>query len=396
MKKISSLVIAFALVSSLVVTPSGMAAEKNFNIRTVGHLESITSETEYNEATGEEITTEKHGVDVKGMFNVNEKLFSAKIKNLEQGISYNLIGELDKVLSEDQAYYFIGKDSNNDLIQFEAIVEKVSDNDYKSTINIYEYLENNEEPINANTFIFDGNSSEIKKYRIETERKPIVLSLSNNALKSFSEEDSYYSDLQGGSGEGYRYLIQGPETTHIDAGNNYAFRWGTKIKDIETKLKKEGIDYTGYHDIVDFRTRVYTNAPLVFNTVEPISNSTTEFQIPMYLGQYVGTQFITVRAHDVTITGSGTDNLLYKLTWNSAYSPSGYLDERKFDVNPKSAPGFVVKYFMDTPSSISTGSKKVNFNGYFKYRSKYNSYSLLLNYYTEITHSDYYTIKIIK
>ncbi|WP_242772396.1 hypothetical protein [Brevibacillus parabrevis] len=175
MKKISSLVIAFALVSSLVVTPSGMAAEKNFNIRTVGHLESITSETEYNEATGEEITTEKHGVDVKGMFNVNEKLFSAKIKNLEQGISYNLIGELDKVLSEDQAYYFIGKDSNNDLIQFEAIVEKVSDNDYKSTINIYEYLENNEEPINANTFIFDGNSSEIKN--IELKQKENLLYL---------------------------------------------------------------------------------------------------------------------------------------------------------------------------------------------------------------------------
>lgn len=109
------------------------------------------------------------------MFNVNEKLFSAKIKNLEQGISYNLIGELDKVLSEDQAYYFIGKDSNNDLIQFEAIVEKVSDNDYKSTINIYEYLENNEEPINANTFIFDGNSSEIKN--IELKQKENLLYL---------------------------------------------------------------------------------------------------------------------------------------------------------------------------------------------------------------------------
>ncbi|MED1854209.1 hypothetical protein P4V33_21590, partial [Brevibacillus borstelensis] len=329
----------------------------------------------------------------------NEKSFAAEIVNLENGFSYNLEGGIKQILSEDQAYYYTGIDKNNELTKFEAVVEKISEDDYVSTINIYEYEDiNDKEPTNANTFTFNGKGSELNKYKQESERRTIEYSLSdktNDTVSPLALED-YYEHIQKGWGKGYKYYIQGPLTTRRDSGNNYSFRWGTDIQDIEKMLKEKGVKHTGSHDIVDFRLRIYTDEPIVFNTVDPINSSTNTFSVPMRFGDYIGVQWIPVVTDSVSIKGSGTDNLLYTFKWNSTYFPSGYLDERDFDEKPSNKNGFAVRYFMDTSPNISTGDKIINFNGYFKYRTLYSNYGLLLNHYTEITKTDYYLIEITK
>lgn len=113
------------------------------------------------------------------------------------------------------------------------------------------------------------------------------------------------------------------------------------------------------------------------------------------MGNQIGVvDFIKVEANSLKITGSGTDNLLYDMKWSELYYPSGYTDDRDFDRDPGSKPGFAVRYFMDTAPSIDTGAANIDFSGYFKYKSLVNKYSFLIHEYTEITKKSYYTIQI--
>ncbi|WP_237716688.1 hypothetical protein [Brevibacillus sp. CF112] len=260
---------------------------------------------------------------------------------------------------------------------------------------------NDDEPSSSKTYIFDGEGKKTKKNKEKADRKTIKMKKvkENNGrqkLTAYAEdEDDYYQKIQGGTGKGWRYRIQGPLTTETDAGNNFSFRWGTEIEDIEDMLEEEGVDYTGSHDIVNFRLRIESDEPVVFNTVDPINDSKEEFSVPMWFGTQIGVVNIPVEASSVHISGNGTDNLLYEFKWNENYFPSGYLDERDFDKNPGRTPGFAVRYFMDTAPSIDTGTAKINFSGYFKYRSLYNYYSLLLHEYTQITKKSSYDIEIV-
>ncbi|QDS38176.1 hypothetical protein FPS98_20040 [Brevibacillus brevis] len=218
-----------------------------------------------------------------------------------------------------------------------------------------------------------------------------------NARLASDNDEEYYQYIEGGLGKGYGYRVQGPKITYVDAGNNYSFRWKTDVDDIEKMLKEDGLNYTGAHDISQFRLRIYTRDPLVFNTVTPISDSEEEFEVPMYFGKTIGVAPIPVVVKSVEITGSGTDDLLYDFNWSSATWPSSaYLDERSWNTDPGNKPGFAVRYTMDTPPTIDPGKVKINFNGYFKYRSKVNKYSLLINHFTEITEKDFYSIEIVE
>ncbi|NNV03676.1 hypothetical protein ETC00_13515 [Brevibacillus sp. MCWH] len=220
-------------------------------------------------------------------------------------------------------------------------------------------------------------------------------SVDNKNITTYDKRE-YYRTILATWGKGYRYEIQGPETTRIDGGNNYSFRWGTDKEYIESVLEAEGLNYTGQHDIVNFRLRLYTSEPIVFNTVVPCCESEKKFSVPMWFGNQIGVVNLPVTASKLDITGDGTDDILYDFKWNENYFPSGYLDERDFDDYPYNTPGFAVRYFMDTAPSIDTGVAKINFNGYFKYRSLVNKYSLLLHEYTEITHKNYYFIDIVE
>ncbi|WP_235828229.1 hypothetical protein [Brevibacillus migulae] len=408
MKKTFSLVAAFTLAMSTafyspVVPVLAKDKAEKLKIESKGHSRTILIETtDYDASTNEESIMETHGEELAGKFNVDSESFRASIKNEETKETFNLEGKIEKILEENKAYYFTGVDENNELIKFEAIVEDTGKN-YEATINIFEYnKKNDKEPTSSKTYIFDGEGKKTKKYKEKVDRNTIKMKKvkdkdGKQKLTALYEDDEYdyYRGIQAGTGTGWRYRIQGPLTTETDAGNNYSFRWGTDIEDIEEELEEDGLDYTGNHDIVNFRLRIQSDEDMVFNTVDPINNSEEEFSVPMWFGTQIGVVNIPVEASSISITGNGTDNLLYDFKWNTSYYPSGYLDERPFSENPGNKPGFAVRYFMDTAPSIDTGNVDVDFSGYFKYRSLVNKYTLLLHEYTEVTKKSNYTIEIV-
>ncbi|MFJ9500746.1 hypothetical protein [Brevibacillus centrosporus] len=389
------------------MAPTYATAKENvekLKIEPKGHAKTIVTETiDYDSVSGEETVQETYGEDLTGKFKVDTESFAASIKNEDTKEKFDLVGKIEKVLEAGKAYYFKGVAENNDLVKFEAIVTKEADKNYEARINIYEYdKKNDEDPISSSTYIFDGESKKTKKYKKKTDRETIKMKKVSDKdgklrLAAYDEDDKeYYQRIQYASGKGYAYRIQGPLETRTDAGNNYSFRWGTDIADIEEMLEDEGLEYTGDHDVVNFRLRLESNdEPMVFNVVNPNSNSEEEFDVPMWFGTQIGVVDIPVEVNSLTITGNGTDNLLYNFKWNENYYPTGYLDERDFDDDPGNTPGFAVRYYMDTAPSIDTGLVSIDFSGYFKYRSLYNYYSLLLHEFTEITEIDYYYIEII-
>jgi|GEM_PF-2898572 len=412
MKKYLPVLTALTLATTTLFTPGAsiIAKEKEkvekLKIESKGHANAILYETvDYDASTQEETIQETIGENLDGKFKVDTQTFEASIKNEETKESYELEGKIEQVLEEGKAYYYKGEAAKNDRVKFEAIVEKGTGKDYEAKINIFEYdKKNDEEPIESKTFVFDGEGKKTKKYKEKSDRKPIKMKKvkgkdGGTKLQALSEdEDDYYKRIQAASGRGFKYRIQGPLETRVDAGNNHSFRWGTDIEDIEEILEDRDTNYkyTGQHDVVNFRLRIESDDPMVFNTVEPISESKKSFGVPMYFGSQIGVVMIPVTASTIKISGSGTDNLLYDFKWNQNYFPTGYLDERDFDKDPGRQPGFAVRYFVDTASSIDEGTTKIKFSGYFKYRSIYNYYTLLLHDYTEITKKDYYTIDIVE
>ncbi|MGF9797915.1 hypothetical protein [Brevibacillus agri] len=400
---VAVLMLALTTLSSPITPINAKEKAERLKIESKGHSKTVFVETiNYDTSTQEETVLETHGEDLIGKFKVDTESFEASLKNIDTKENYELKGKIDKVLEDGKAYYYKGIAENNNLVKFEAIVEKKASKDYEAKINIFEYKKkNDDEPSSSKTYIFDGEGKKTKKNKEKADRKTIKMKKvkENNGrqkLTAYAEdEDDYYQKIQGGTGKGWRYRIQGPLTTETDAGNNFSFRWGTEIEDIEDMLEEEGVDYTGSHDIVNFRLRIESDEPVVFNTVDPINDSKEEFSVPMWFGTQIGVVNIPVEASSVHISGNGTDNLLYEFKWNENYFPSGYLDERDFDKNPGRTPGFAVRYFMDTAPSIDTGTAKINFSGYFKYRSLYNYYSLLLHEYTQITKKSSYDIEIV-
>lgn len=409
MRKTISSITVLTLTLTLFYSPFStvLANEKgkNLKIETKGHTKSIVVETtDYDPRTEEETIVETYGENLVGKFHVDTESFDAKIKNEETKESFDLEGKIERVLEEDKAYVYKGVDKENDLIKFEAFVEKGSGKEYNASINIYEYDKKNDEEISSKTYIFDGKGKESKKYKQKANRHTIKMKKvkgkdGRQKLKALYEEDEdeYYKRIQAGTGKGYRYRIQGPLTTETDAGSNHSFRWGTDRSDIRDILEEDGydMDLVTWTDVVRFRLRIYTDEPIVFNTVDPINDRDEEFEVPMYFGQTIGVVNIPVEVSSLDIEGSGTDDLLYDFKWSESIHPSGYLDERDFDKDPDDIPGFAVRYFMDTAPTVDTGEAKINFNGYFKYRSAYNRYLYFQYVFTEITRKSYYDIEIV-
>lgn len=410
MKKINSLLAVFLAVS--IFSTGGAYANENIenvtvekekfniNIHDVGRTNSITIDSDYDWKSGYAEKTETYGSDLKGNFKVDSEEFSATIRDEDKN-TYKLDGSIEQVLEDGVAYFYKGSVNNEDNLKFEALVEKESHDTFKATINILEYESEGEEIVSSGkTFIFDGKDEKKKKYKEKSDQKPLIISLSEqkDSSDSFSllATKDYYRLLAYETEPGMRFEIQGPTKSRVDAGNNISIRFGTKTSDIEDMLRERGIEYTGNHDIVHFRVRIHDNDDeFIFNTVDPISDSEEKFSVPIWLGSQIGLVDIPVEASSVDISGSGTSELIYDFKWNTSYFPSGYTYDIHLGKDPGNKLGYAVRYFADTSPYIKKGKRATSVNGYFKYRSLKNVYSLLLHEYTEITVRSTYYIEVI-
>lgn len=260
------------------------------------------------------------------------------------------------------------------------------------------------------TFLFNGSTPKTKKYtkhvtknKIKSSGKVVNSKGTTQPMLTVepmtSTAPSYYQFLAATYSTYMDTEVEGPPSLVAGQSDDHSLRSTTHTGAVDNYWSQQG--YNVVHDtysIADYThvdqhwVNVSTTQAAVFNTINPMSNSTTSFSIPFYFGDTIGVQWFPVTTSSTTISNAGSSDISYH--FNEAN-----VDDTNIDTQEPVSDGFGVKYEVDT-TTYTSNPLIIDADSKFEYKTPCANYSssgnfgyIFYNYFTA-DNSVYYDITV--
>ncbi|MCM3620491.1 hypothetical protein M3936_23330 [Sutcliffiella horikoshii] len=386
MKKLLALIVLILTFSQLGINAHATNNVQEYNIYSTGLFQTLNTSIEVDEE-GISYILEEDGEEVSGTFNVDGNYFTGEL--FHENTKYNLNGS---IVGEE--LYYEGEVEGQESMIFQALLTKVEENsnNYKATISFLEYenleeLEDREEPIAVQTYIFDGSTKKVKKVYPEPVKGEGGFSIMNSGSQVLASASTSFLSTRV---IGINAIRQGSNEYH-------SVRSVTKTEAVDQHWRNQG--YSVFRSPAATKVTEHTiSASLSTSTCtgcriyskDPATSSTSSFNLPAYIPS-LGFTTIPVRLSTVKINGSGSGAFSYVFTWGS-WSSARDGDDSSLDT--KSAATFGATYEVKTAHN----TQKVNHRIDGRSRITYVTRGLTASGYVYLSRQEnnsfFYTFKV--